>query len=313
MKVKRITLFSVLIFFILLMVLGTFLDLQISINLADLEFGQYYSGNFFGRLFEVIGELPVYLILGFSFIIILLNIRYDGNSLIKNLIKSLFLLFSIISFFLFYFKAFWYILKYVEKENYLFTSHLIIIFILLGFTSSYFSLLFFHSLDKKIIRKLLIFAIFCILVIALSNLISQLLKPIFNRERFRAMKLLSDTSFSGYTPWYKINKVSFNIAKVGRDAFKSFPSGHTTASCSLVCLFFLFELFPSIKKTKIKLLVYIPVILWIILVGFSRIVMGAHYLSDVCFGAFVTILCYFLIMHIYHKKNKNKFIKGSEE
>jgi membrane-associated phospholipid phosphatase len=54
----------------------------------------------------------------------------------------------------------------------------------------------------------------------------------------------------------------------------SMPSSHTSAACALACV--LAHLYPKLTPLLIAL---------VCLVGVSRVVLGAHYPSDVCIGA----------------------------
>ena len=70
----------------------------------------------------------------------------------------------------------------------------------------------------------------------------------------------------------------------GNDAFKSFPSGHTVAAAASFGGIIIPEMYENMKKWK-PLFWAIP-IAYTVLVAISRIVAGAHYLSDVLFGGF---------------------------
>ena len=143
------------------------------------------------------------------------------------------------------------------------------------------------------------------LIIALAAAISSLtthffIKPFFGRERFRAIHYFDCTSHAiadqGFTRWYVLNgnasdiAASFNDSFVTKDFFKSFTSGHTT-SCSMVYVIMLLPLlYDYFKSKKGKILcVAIPITI-MALVATSRIVMGAHYLSDVLVGGTIGFL-----------------------
>ena len=68
--------------------------------------------------------------------------------------------------------------------------------------------------------------------------------------------------------------------------YHAFPSGHTASSTA-----FFVALFLARKKIGGPLLL-IP-----ILIGLSRMVVGAHYLSDVTFAAILGVICAFLAAH----------------
>jgi membrane-associated phospholipid phosphatase len=66
----------------------------------------------------------------------------------------------------------------------------------------------------------------------------------------------------------------------------SFASGHTIGATLLYGQLALF-IFPLIKSRRGRMLVFSAAIFVIILVGFSRIALGAHYLTDVLGGMFL--------------------------
>ncbi len=63
----------------------------------------------------------------------------------------------------------------------------------------------------------------------------------------------------------------------------SFPSGHATVAMAYYGLLF-YLLFLHVKTSKLKALVFISAVLFITAMGFSRVYLGVHYLSDVLSG-----------------------------
>jgi membrane-associated phospholipid phosphatase len=124
-------------------------------------------------------------------------------------------------------------------------------------------------------------------IIVLLAVINPLLfvettKILCGRIRFRNL----DPGFTNFTPWFLPPGIS--------GGGKSFPSGHTAGGWMLLPLLIV------VKDREIKdpyrIVVTVLVIGWGLFVGLSRIVVGAHYASDVLFStgmaAIVTILLY---------------------
>ncbi len=61
----------------------------------------------------------------------------------------------------------------------------------------------------------------------------------------------------------------------------SYPSGHATMSAGLAAAIADFTSFPNVE---IALVVAIVVFLLAFLIGIARLIVGVHYLTDVCFG-----------------------------
>jgi membrane-associated phospholipid phosphatase len=113
----------------------------------------------------------------------------------------------------------------------------------------------------------------------------QIVKFFWGRVRFREL----DAAFAQFTPWY---------LPQGLTGFDSFPSGHAATGFMLLAILILFEK----KKLWIKNLSLTLIIFWGILLAFSRVVIGAHYASDVLFGSFFIIITFLLLNRYYRKK-----------
>jgi membrane-associated phospholipid phosphatase len=84
-----------------------------------------------------------------------------------------------------------------------------------------------------------------------------------------------------------------------RSKFHAFPSGHTTSSTA-----FFVALFLARKKIGAPLLL-IPV-----LIAISRLIVGAHYLSDVTFAAILGVICALLVAHWLSIRNPKSQIRN---
>ncbi|TKJ23990.1 MAG: hypothetical protein CEE43_02160 [Promethearchaeota archaeon Loki_b32] len=109
----------------------------------------------------------------------------------------------------------------------------------------------------------------------------QIIKLLWGRVRFRDLSL----GFVDYTPWFLPQGITGN---------QSFPSGHTAMGWMFLPLLIIVK---DRKNTDaVKILSSILILGWGLFVALSRIVVGAHYASDVLFStgfaAVITILLY---------------------
>jgi len=111
----------------------------------------------------------------------------------------------------------------------------------------------------------------------------QSIKFLWGRVRFRDLA----PDYSNYTPWYLPQGINGN---------RSFPSGHVAMGWMLLPLL----LSVRDKNWKIKSLVVSGIIGWGVLVALGRIVIGAHYASDVLFSTKVALLSYLLLCRRYY-------------
>jgi len=107
----------------------------------------------------------------------------------------------------------------------------------------------------------------------------QAIKYFWGRVRFREL----DVAFSQFTPWY---------SPQGFTGFDSFPSGHAAMGFILLSiLIFLADAKPWLKSSVLTI-----ILLYGIVLALSRVVIGAHYASDVLFGSFFIILAFIILL-----------------
>lgn len=131
--------------------------------------------------------------------------------------------------------------------------------------------------------ELILFSCYLICVVALSATVVESLKHLMGRARFLE---LSPPDYLGYTPFYRIS--SFG----GR----SFPSGHASMS---TLSFLLLDLNEQHKIFKNKWLLTSFCTIFTILVAFSRLVMGAHFITDLLAGIIISLTTRLIVKKIH--------------
>jgi len=127
---------------------------------------------------------------------------------------------------------------------------------------------------------------FIIVVLAVVNvlLFVQITKIVWGRVRF--VNLLAD--YSNFSPWFVPQGVTGN---------KSFPSGHAAMGFMLLPLLILLK--DRDMRDPTRIIMTIAIIGWGLFVALSRVLIGAHYASDVLFSSaiasVITILLYKLV------------------
>ncbi|MBR5088108.1 MAG: phosphatase PAP2 family protein [Ruminiclostridium sp.] len=140
--------------------------------------------------------------------------------------------------------------------------------------------------DKRLMKRLIVL---CSVMLA-ALMLMGMLKLGFSRPRYRL--LIQDIPGVDFQPWYLPFVGSDElIRELGLDwnNFRSFPSGHVLQSMSLIFVLPpLAEIYGS--RGNRNVLLYTAGTVFAVLVGISRMVMGAHFLSDICAGALLAIM-----------------------
>lgn len=145
-------------------------------------------------------------------------------------------------------------------------------------------LLAFFFADRSNPAKLLRISLIIIIAFALEHLTCELVKYLAMRPRYRFL-VDSDLNTVGatFTAWWNWNPFS----QTSGDCFKSFPSGHTAASCITL----LSPLLVGCSKYRFKhdqLVFFLLGCCFVLFVAIFRMIAGAHYLSDVSMGAIIS-------------------------
>jgi len=98
-------------------------------------------------------------------------------------------------------------------------------------------------------------------------------------------------SIDQFKYWFQVSGLAAG------EEFKSFPSGHTANAFVMLayCMFV-----PYFKKIKANYFIAFALI-WGGLVALSRVVLGAHFLSDVLVGGYITTVTFYVLNRIFIK------------
>lgn len=328
---KKIIIFTIIFYTVCasLMVLGSIKDLQINMTLFNPE-------NFAAHFAEQFSQIVYWGIWGPAFTIIFLCRRNLNGCLDvinkvfpfvrpfrdteSKVYKVLNTILNVLTSFAFFALAVigWKklienviknVLKELGKSN---LSQLVYFIICVVFTAV--MIFVFSKIDKRTLKKLEGLALAGVLLGIFYKIVEEC-KEITGRVRFREMiaysngfidedgmsdathspltkAMVQNTDFSSYTPWYKMGD-DLGIY----DHSNSFPSGHTTYCCSIFLAYPLCLAFNKLKK--LAPFVYVFSALYVIAVAFTRMVAGAHYLTDVAGAAMIGYALFLIVYKIY--------------
>ena len=317
---KKHTIISWVLFaviFVALLVTATFTDLQVSrlLTKGTLAPGKFLADGLFGVVFECIGTTAPYVIGVFCLEIVFIYVlRFMQNKAGKVTLCCLlqggaFAAYYVIALDILNYNFRHYGMEDVAKPPFV-RVELAFVAALLVFLATFAV----NSFSDESIRRLLRAAFAAFFAIAVSSLAVEYLKHPFGRTRFRAMNYAND--FSYFTRWYVLNgqpdKEWMKATFSSTDACKSFPSGHTQSAALAFCIVMLKDAFGITSKKKTALL-WCGGFLWTALVAVSRIMVGAHFFSDVLVGGTIGFLSVMLAREIFVCRGSHfKALSGKE-
>lgn len=136
-------------------------------------------------------------------------------------------------------------------------------------------------------------ALAIVLVLLCELVVVNLIKVAWGRPR---MRLVVSHPEAFFVPWWQLGnalKEPLMAAGVAADEFKSFPSGHTANATTMLLLGLVPYLKPQLQKYQKALVAF--GFAWAAIVALSRILLGAHYLTDTTVGFLVGFLSVYLI------------------
>lgn len=128
-----------------------------------------------------------------------------------------------------------------------------------------------------------------------SMMIVENIKPVVGRVRFRSMQ--EDANL--FTNWFQINGSKYLSNVPLKEEIKSFPSGHsqwagTTLTLSLLVL-------ANPKWRDKEKWVFMGSLIYAALIMLSRMMQGAHFLTDVTVGFGTAFVCYIVFRKLLVK------------
>lgn len=145
-------------------------------------------------------------------------------------------------------------------------------------------LLIYRLFSEKQLKGMIHFINFITIHLLITMLIVSLMKVTWGRVRYREFVDLSQ-----FTPWYQIN---------GINGYHSFPSGHTAVATVTLCLSCLSKEFPKYRYREKN--IFYASLIFIGCMACSRMVLGAHYLSDTLMAFFVGFTVYNLLRRFFY-------------
>ncbi len=256
---------------LLLMIIGSIWDLPISKFL--------YPGreSSFGQFFAAFGELPAFLAMTSAGVLLFVNrarLRKSWNVLFVAASAALVL--GGLG------------LSIHEATDNVPALPLWVAALVTVFTAALCAVLLLILTDGCQMKTLLRFICVLAFVSIGTMLLINVIKIPWGRPR---MRLLVETGNESYfMPWWKLGislKSKLVADGVSSDEFRSFPSGHTgCAACAMLTI-----LLPTLGKRlrgKERLCLCIG-LAWTLIVAVSRLMMGAHFLTDVTAATLLTL------------------------
>ena len=305
-----------------LLLVATFFDLEIDRILTShsLAAGDFYTDDIYANFFEAVGMFPSYAIKAFIGIIVMwLFFRTTLPSALRYLLFAAGFVFALHAMAGFFRDLIEYPLAHIVAKYALFEQKELYYplkpyFYAIEYFASFLTVTLAAVLSRKITYetwcKLAVFAVAAYIVLLLTGETVSALKSYVDRPRFRSMNSTLGESVGGfglYTRWYEVTDnakiLRGTLLTEYKDAFRSFPSGHTSnagASYTLIMLIPCLE----IKDKRVRAALWTLPTLWTGLTAVGRMVAGAHFLSDVLLGGTFAFVYMILAREVF-------FFRGS--
>ena len=252
------------------LMIGTFLDLKIAQNIFD-------SNNKLCILLEFAGYYPLYIPIPLLCSLIMVKNNSKLIQISCYIIGEISLSVTIICGIVF-----------LKERNIVIFNYYFSIFaaIIISFILQIIIYNGVKELNENVRDKLAVICFFGILLLIWKVILISGLKILFGRARY--CTIVNGEGY--YTPWYFINR-----PRMG----KSFPSGHVGGGSGIFIILLIPMLFEKIKKHKF--IFEICAGLYVIMLAFSRMILGKHMLSDVSAAMFIMTSGFMVIIRIFEK------------
>lgn len=275
MKKMRLHIYIILGIFVVGFILGSIVDLQLSNAIFSRD-------NGFGLFMSAIGTLPGYMILavlGGGFLSLGFSKSY------KTAIRFIFFVLTValLGCAIFFSGTKFFGPNGFTNEKIKWVGYFIVLPITVG--CGYLGYVLVNKSETKYLWIVLgVMALFIFLALVPG---ATLLKSIFHRPRYRTLVLYDGIDFHNW--WQRCSNYKALMEQYGiiSEEFKSFPSVHAGAGTVFLLGVSALPLLDK-KYERLQLPLFYGGLAWVLLVSFTRILVGAHFLSDVSMGGILT-------------------------
>lgn len=291
------------------MVIGSFADYQISQALFNIN-------SVFGIFFASFGQLPVFLLYSLSGTL-LLRISKESNIFFKILCWVFGLLLI----------AFGLMGAVMDPSLNIVNTTMRMLAILVNISIVVVCnfLLWKNTKDADRAQLKKVVTVWLLVSFAAIMIINMIKKP-WSRPRYRSLVYAENadlfaqigvTAQEMFQPWWvigcqykeqllsiapEVEAVYLSLGAMASEQFKSLPSGHTgNAACAMVLS--LLPLIVSKLKGKESTIFYGGLV-FTLLVALSRVIMGAHFLTDVTIGMSITFIVSVILVKLFFKNEQ---------
>ena len=297
-KRSSISIYFAATILLVLVVCGSIWDFDIA---NAVYIGQTPSENMFGIIFSYIGIIPTFV--GWSFLgasIFYLSKKQIEDAKKRRWLTGFGILLCVLSFFYFCNTL------YMSNSN-AFEVNFVVAYSIGIATIGLAGYLGYKLSKKSDDTELLKKAIFLAAVSLVTLIIVSCTKEIMCRPRFRFVFTMDNADY--FRNWWQSGRAIKESLDLGAvtDEFTSLPSGHSAYSMFAIFMFpALADYMRGLKKFKPYLFVF--GFIWWAATAFSRLTVGAHYLTDVAIAGIVTIIAYGIVLfanRIYLKRKSS--------
>lgn len=269
----------------ILMVIGSFFDFQISTQLFNID-------SLFGMLLASYGQLPAMLCVSVAGMLLIKISK--GQKKIVVILSYLFgILFNIFA------------IMGITMDPMLYIPHMsivlsVMIAVIIVGVIDFIMWKLTQNANREQVKKVIILFLG---VMFLEIIIINVIKIPWGRPRMRMITAQNQV----FQPWWVIgSSMKDHLMSLGiaAEEFKSFPSGHSANAACAIMLGVLPVICQKLKG-KENILSFIGIMLTLT-VAFSRIIMGAHFLTDVTVGMSVTFLIEIIFVNLLWKREDTK-------
>jgi membrane-associated phospholipid phosphatase len=241
----------------------------------DLSHKLVSPGSHFGEFFNRFGEMPPFVGMFIS-ILILFGAR-KKEVLWRNGINHLFSIpFLALFAWVIFFMPFRYVYEFDEAGV---PAAIVLLTQILAALLLVVSIVFAYKIPTHRFEPFKRLAVLIIILVIAEILVVNLTKIAWGRPRMRSLDSIDQFHY-----WYQI------AGPAASEEFKSFPSGHTANGFLMI----IFTLFIPVEKSSIIKWFTAFAITWGSCVALSRVILGAHFLSDVIVGGYIAVILFYL-------------------